>query len=100
MVQWVRLRTPNAGGPGAVISGQGTRSHVHAATKSSHATTKQATVEIPHAATKTQNNRKEGRGGGREREKERKREREREREREKGRKEGKGKKVIKIKNNY
>ena len=32
VVQWVRLRTSNAGGPGS-IPGQGTRSHMHAATK-------------------------------------------------------------------
>ena len=38
VAQWVRLRTPNAGGPG-----QGTRSHMHATTKSSHATTKEPT---------------------------------------------------------
>ena len=40
VVQWVRLRAPNAGGPGS-IPGQETRSHTHAATKSSHATTKE-----------------------------------------------------------
>ena len=40
VVQWVRLCAPNAGGPG-LIPGQGTRSHMHAATKSSHATTKE-----------------------------------------------------------
>ena len=39
-VQWIRLRAPNAGGLGS-IPGQETRSHVHAATKSSHATTKE-----------------------------------------------------------
>ena len=32
VVQWVRLRAPNAGGLG-LIPGQGTRSHMHAATK-------------------------------------------------------------------
>ena len=32
MVQWVRLRTPIAGGPGS-IPGRATRSHMHAATK-------------------------------------------------------------------
>ena len=32
VAQWLRLRAPNAGGPGS-IPGQGTRSHVHAATK-------------------------------------------------------------------
>ena len=37
---WIKLRTPNAGGPGS-IPGQGTRSHTHAATKSSHAATKE-----------------------------------------------------------
>ena len=47
VVQWVRLHTPNAGGPGS-IPGQGTRSLMHAATKSSHASTK-----IPHAAAKS-----------------------------------------------
>ena len=31
-VQWLRLRAPNAGGPGS-IPGQGTRSPMHAATK-------------------------------------------------------------------
>ena len=36
---WLRLRVPSAGGLGS-IPGQGTRSHMHAATKSSHATTK------------------------------------------------------------
>ena len=48
VAQWVRLHTPNAGGPGS-IHGWGTRSHMHAATKSLHATTK-----IPCATTKTQ----------------------------------------------
>ena len=38
----IKLHTPNAGGPG-LIPGQGTRSHTHAATKSSHATTKEPT---------------------------------------------------------
>ena len=32
VVQWVRLRAPNAGGPGS-IPGWGTRCHMHAATK-------------------------------------------------------------------
>ncbi|TEA39259.1 hypothetical protein DBR06_SOUSAS7610104, partial [Sousa chinensis] len=40
VAQWIRLRTPNAGGPGS-IPGQGTRSHMHAATKSLHAITKE-----------------------------------------------------------
>ena len=40
VAQWLRLRAPNAGGPGS-IPGQGTRSHMHAATKSPHATTKE-----------------------------------------------------------
>ena len=40
MAQWLRLRAPNAGGPGS-IPGQGTRSHMHAAAKSLHATTKE-----------------------------------------------------------
>ena len=39
VVQWVRLCTLNAGGP-ASIPDQGTRSHMYAATKSLHATTK------------------------------------------------------------
>ncbi|TEA11625.1 hypothetical protein DBR06_SOUSAS6910083, partial [Sousa chinensis] len=38
VVQWIRLHAPNAGGPGS-IPGEGTRSHMHAATKSLHATT-------------------------------------------------------------
>ena len=50
MVQWVRLHAPNAGDPGS-IPGWGTRSHVHAATKSLHAARK-----IPCAPTKTQHN--------------------------------------------
>ena len=41
VVQWVRLCAPNAGGPGS-IPGQGTRSHVHAATKSPYATNESA----------------------------------------------------------
>ena len=32
VVQWLRLHVPNAEGPGS-IPGQGTRSHMHAATK-------------------------------------------------------------------
>ena len=40
VVQGIRLRTPDAGGPGS-IPGQGTRSHMQAATKSSQATTKE-----------------------------------------------------------
>ena len=46
VVQCVRLHAPNVGGPGS-IPGRGTRSHVHAATKSPHAATMS-----PHAATK------------------------------------------------
>ena len=42
MTQWLRLQAPDAGGPGS-IPGQETRSHMHAATKSSHATTKEPT---------------------------------------------------------
>ena len=40
VAQWLRLHTPSAGGPGS-IPGQGTGSHMHATTKSSHATTKE-----------------------------------------------------------
>ena len=40
VAQWVRLRAPNAGDPGS-IPGQGTRSHMHATTTSSDATTKE-----------------------------------------------------------
>ena len=36
----VKTHAPNAGGLGS-IPGQGTRSHMHAATKSSHAATKE-----------------------------------------------------------
>ena len=56
VAQWLRLHTPNAGGPGS-IPGQGARSHMHAATKSSHATTKGAhvpQVRSQRAATKTE----------------------------------------------
>ena len=42
VAQWIRLHALNAGGPGS-ISGQGTRSHMYATTKSSHATTKEPT---------------------------------------------------------
>ena len=42
VAQWLRLHAPNAGGPGS-IPGQGTRSNMHAAAKSSHATTKEPT---------------------------------------------------------
>ena len=49
VVQWVRLRTPKAGGLGS-IPGQGTRSRMHAATRSPHAATKK---KIPQATTKT-----------------------------------------------
>ena len=38
--EWIRLLAPNARGPGSIPC-QRTRSHVHAATKSSHATTKE-----------------------------------------------------------
>ena len=37
VTQWLRLRAPNAGGPGS-IPGQGNRSHMHAATKTSATT--------------------------------------------------------------
>ena len=46
VVQWVRLHAPNAGGLG-LIPGRGTRSHMHATTKSPHA------AKSPHATTKT-----------------------------------------------
>ena len=39
-VQWIRLCNPNARGQGS-ISAQGIGSHMHAATKSSYATTKE-----------------------------------------------------------
>ena len=39
VVQWLRLRALNIGGPGS-IPGPGTRSHMYTTTKSSHATTK------------------------------------------------------------
>ena len=42
VVQWVRLHAPNGGGPG-LIPAQGARSHLHATTKSPHATTKDPT---------------------------------------------------------
>ena len=40
VAQWIRLCAPNAGGPG-LIPGLGTGSHMHAAPKSLHATTKE-----------------------------------------------------------
>ena len=51
VVQQLRLCTPDAEGPG-LIPGQGTRSHMHAATKSLHATTEKK-KKILHAAAKT-----------------------------------------------
>ena len=39
VVQWVKLRAPNAGGPSS-IPGWGTRFYMHATTKSLHAATK------------------------------------------------------------
>ena len=42
VVQWLRLCAPSARGLG-LIPGQGTRSHMHAATKSSHTATKEPT---------------------------------------------------------
>ena len=47
VVQWVRLCVPNGGSPGS-IPGHGTRSLLHAATKSLHTSAK-----IPHDTTKT-----------------------------------------------
>ena len=41
VVQQASLRAPNAGGLGS-IPGQGTRTHMHAAAKSSHAATKKS----------------------------------------------------------
>ena len=46
MVQWLRLRTPNTGGPGS-IPGQGTRSHMP------QLGVLMPQLKIPHAATKT-----------------------------------------------
>ena len=43
VVQWVRPRAPNAGGLGS-IPDRGTRSRMHAATKSPHATTKKSAL--------------------------------------------------------
>ena len=40
VAQWVRLCARNAGGPGS-IPDRGTRFHMHATTKRSHATTKE-----------------------------------------------------------
>ena len=56
VVQWVRLHAPSAGGLGS-IPGRGTRSHMHAAAKSSyaaHTATKHAATKIPSATAKTQ----------------------------------------------
>ena len=57
VTQWLRLHAPNAGGLGS-IPGQGTRSHMHAATKSSHATTKEADLLQlrPRATKETRHN--------------------------------------------
>ena len=40
VVQWIKLHAPNAGGPGS-NPGQGTRSHMHATTKSLHDASKE-----------------------------------------------------------
>ena len=45
MAQWLRLCTPNAGGPGS-LPGLGTRSHMHATTKSSSTTTKDPVTSL------------------------------------------------------
>ena len=45
VIQWLRLRAPNAGGPGS-ISGQGTRSHVL------QLRARMLQLKILHAATK------------------------------------------------
>ncbi len=42
VVQWVRLHSPNAGGPGS-IPDRGTKFHMHAAAKSLYAATKKST---------------------------------------------------------
>ena len=53
MTQGIGLRAPNAGGRGS-IPGQGTRSHMHAATESSSAPTKAPEPQPrPRAANKT-----------------------------------------------
>ena len=44
VVQWLGCQAPNAGGPGS-IPGQGTRSHMHATTKSPHAATKRSCMK-------------------------------------------------------
>ena len=41
VAQWIGLHAPSAGGPGSITC-QGTGSHMHAATGSSHAATKEA----------------------------------------------------------
>ena len=53
VVHWVRLHAPNAGGPGSIPC-RGTRSHMHATTKSLHAATRvhMPQLQIPRAATK------------------------------------------------
>ena len=45
VVQRVGLRAPTAGGPGS-IPGPGTKSHMHAATKSSHTAIKKSACHI------------------------------------------------------
>ena len=53
VVQWVRLSAPDAGGPGS-IPGWGTRSRMHAATKSLHAATKRSRMpQLRPGAAKT-----------------------------------------------
>ena len=42
VAQWIRFQAPNAGGRGS-IPGQGTRSHMHAATKGPPAATTEPT---------------------------------------------------------
>ena len=57
MVMWLRLHAPNSGGPGSIPT-QGTRSHMHATTKSSHAATKEPESQLRSLppATKTPHN--------------------------------------------
>ena len=51
VAQWLRLHAPNAGGLGS-IPGQGTRSHMHDATKEPG----ELQLRSPQAATKTRRN--------------------------------------------
>ena len=63
MVQWLRLRNPNAGGPGSV-PGQGTKSHIYHNEKILCAGTKICCRQINKELLATEDFCKQNSGGG------------------------------------